>query len=129
MGKEVQIVEVFLCPHPECGAKNFIEWSKGETQRTIPCIAHHEVIEERTPYLMKVKNRLDDGTFETKNGAYVLVDQECEQVVNKGYPIECIRGQGKDRLQRELNHDLGRDTSWVTTATGVEDPEGVIAHG
>lgn len=102
MGKETQVVEIFKCP--KCGQRNYIEWAKGQTSRSVAC--SNDYVEERKPQSM-----ID------KEGDPVIV----EQITNKGFQFVCKRGQGEQFVRRELDHDLGRETSWVTTEQGVVD--------
>lgn len=103
MGKELQTVEVFVCPN--CGARNHIEWDPGETDRTIACISDY--VEKRIPQSMQ-----DD------KGEPITV----ELVVNEGFRFKCVRGAGVEFQERALDHDLGRETSWQVMRVGVADP-------
>ena len=103
MSKEYQTVEVFVCPN--CGARNHIEWDPGETERTIACISDY--VEKRVPQTM-----MDD------QGKEIVV----ELVVNEGFHFKCVRGSGVEFQERMVDHDLGRDASWLITKIGVLDP-------
>lgn len=102
MGKETQVVEIFKCPN--CGHRNYVEWRSGQTSRQLSCV--NDYVEKRTPQTMK-----------NKDGGDMIV----EQIVNQGFSFSCERGKGEQFVRREIDHDLGRNTSWVTVEEGVVD--------
>ena len=102
MAKEAKTVEIFKCPN--CGQRNYVEWAKGQTSRSLVCINCY--VEARKPQTMK-----------NESGEDIIV----EQITNQGFTFAVTRGKGEQFVRRELDHDLGREASWAVAEEGVAD--------